>query len=192
MLNASDTILNNLNAKQREAVESIEGPLLVLAGPGSGKTRVITHRIAYLTRVFGVAPRNVLAVTFTNKAAKEMSERLESLIGTNETNYRNPTVGTFHSLGVQILRSYGDRIGINKDFVIYDQADQLSTIRRSLDQLGLDPKRYNPNITTNMRTIFRLIHARKPIITIVMIASLHILISFCKLEAYVPVYPSAA
>lgn len=145
MLNASDTILNNLNAKQREAVESIEGPLLVLAGPGSGKTRVITHRIAYLTRVFGVAPRNVLAVTFTNKAAKEMSERLESLIGTNETNYRNPTVGTFHSLGVQILRSYGDRIGINKDFVIYDQADQLSTIRRSLDQLGLDPKRYNPN-----------------------------------------------
>jgi DNA helicase-2/ATP-dependent DNA helicase PcrA len=145
MFNASDTILNNLNAKQREAVESIEGPLLVLAGPGSGKTRVITHRIAYLTKIFGVAARNILAVTFTNKAAKEMSGRLESLIGADDVAYRNPTVGTFHSLGVRILRSHGSRIGIDKDFVIYDQADQLSTVRRCLDQLGLDPKRYNPN-----------------------------------------------
>ncbi|HJM36356.1 MAG: AAA family ATPase [Dehalococcoidales bacterium] len=134
-------ILAELNHAQREAVEAIDGPVLILAGPGSGKTRVITHRIAYLIRVCGVSPYHVMAVTFTNKAAREMVERLGQLV-----NYavKDLTIGTFHALCSRILRREGEAIGIDARFVIYDAADQISLLKHSLQELNLDPKQYTP------------------------------------------------
>ncbi|MCH7649830.1 MAG: UvrD-helicase domain-containing protein [Nitrospinae bacterium] len=106
-------ILTGLNPAQREAVEAIQGPLLILAGPGSGKTRVITHRIAYLVQVCGVSPRRVMAVTFTNKAAREMKDRLYDLLGKTVDSI---TLGTFHSICVRILRVDGEPIGLPQVF----------------------------------------------------------------------------
>jgi DNA helicase-2/ATP-dependent DNA helicase PcrA len=134
-------ILDELNPAQRQAVEAIEGPLLILAGPGSGKTRVIAHRVAYLIKVCGVSPHRILAVTFTNKAANEMKERLHRLLSGAADNL---TLGTFHAICARILRREGDEIGLDKSFVIYDEDDQLSLIKRSLEEAGLDPKRYAP------------------------------------------------
>jgi DNA helicase-2/ATP-dependent DNA helicase PcrA len=114
-------ILENLNQQQREAVLHTEGPLLVLAGAGSGKTRVLTHRIAYLVEEMGVRPWNILAITFTNKAAREMKERLEKLIGSEGNDL---WVGTFHACCVRILRREIERLGFDKSFVIYDVDDQ--------------------------------------------------------------------
>jgi DNA helicase-2/ATP-dependent DNA helicase PcrA len=133
-------ILSGLNPAQKEAVQHIEGPLLILAGPGSGKTRVITHRIAYLTRTCGISPRRVMAVTFTNKAAKEMKERLEGLLGQVSENL---TVGTFHAICARILRADGRAIGLQDNFVIYDEDDQQSLVKTCLQELELDPKQYN-------------------------------------------------
>jgi DNA helicase-2/ATP-dependent DNA helicase PcrA len=134
-------ILTELNPAQREAVESIEGPVLILAGPGSGKTRVITHRIAYLIKVCGINPHRIMAVTFTNKAAKEMVERLQGLAsGAVE----NLTIGTFHAICARILRRDGKVIGINPGFIIYDEEDQLDLIKRGLQELNLDPKKFVP------------------------------------------------
>ena len=118
--------LNDLNPQQRQAVEHTEGPLLILAGAGSGKTRVIAYRLAYLLDYKRVRPENLLAVTFTNKAAREMKERLEGLAGKAAATV---TVSTFHSLGVKILRQHAERLGYRKSFVIYDETDQLALIR---------------------------------------------------------------
>ncbi|MFC2071807.1 ATP-dependent helicase [Chloroflexota bacterium] len=134
-------ILVRLNPAQREAVEAISGPVLILAGPGSGKTRVITHRVAYLIRVCGVSPRHIMAVTFTNKAAREMKERLHQLVSGAVGEL---TLGTFHAICARILRQEGKAIGIDPRFVIYDKDDQLSLLKRSLQETGLDPKQYAP------------------------------------------------
>jgi len=134
-------ILDELNPSQKEAVEAINGPVLILAGPGSGKTRVITHRVAYLIKVCGVSPRRILAVTFTNKAAREMEARLHKLVGESA---KDLTLGTFHAICARILRQSGRPIGIDPRFVIYDDEDQISLIKRSLKEIGLDPKQYAP------------------------------------------------
>jgi len=134
-------VLAGLNPAQKQAVETIDGPLLIVAGPGSGKTRVITHRVAYLIKVCGVNPHRIMAVTFTNKAAREMAERLEKLLGQTAGDL---TLGTFHAICARILRQEGKAIGLDSRFVIYDEEDQLSLIKQSLQELDLDPKQYAP------------------------------------------------
>lgn len=134
-------ILAQLNPRQKEAAETIEGPVLIMAGPGSGKTRLITHRIAYLVKVVGVSPRRIAAVTFTNKAAREMRNRLESLLSYHMNEL---TVTTFHSFCSMVLRRDGGIIGLDKNFVIYDDTDQLNVIKRSMSELDIDPKRFEP------------------------------------------------
>lgn len=134
-------LLKNLNAPQREAVEHLEGPLLVFAGAGSGKTRVLTYRIAHLVSNHGIDPWNVLAVTFTNKAANEMKERIDSLVGARMLKYM--WVGTFHSICARMLREKGDKIGLDRDFTIYDADDQLRLVRECLEQLALDEREVN-------------------------------------------------
>ena len=134
-------ILEGLNPQQREAVETVEGPLLIIAGPGSGKTRVITHRIAYLIRECGVSPRRVAAVTFTNKAAREMRHRLAGLLGAG---VRDLFAGTFHSFCAMILRRDGASIGLDSNFVIYDDGDQIELIKRSMGEVEVDAKRFGP------------------------------------------------
>ena len=149
-------VLAGLNEPQREAVKAVDGPLLILAGPGSGKTRVITHRIAYLVVSCGVHPRNIAAVTFTNKAAREMRDRL---FGKSERDPAAPllgdwwqmrsdfTVATFHALCARILRIDGEHIGLDRDFVIYDQEDQLEVVKQAMESLEIDPKRFPPRST---------------------------------------------
>ncbi len=134
-------ILAELNPAQREAVEAISGPVLILAGPGSGKTRVIAHRVAYLIKVCGVSPRRIMAVTFTNKAARAMEERLHRLVSGS---VRDLTLGTFHAICARILRWDGRAIGVDPKFVIYDEEDRLSLLKRSIQEVGLDPKQYAP------------------------------------------------
>jgi DNA helicase-2/ATP-dependent DNA helicase PcrA len=134
-------ILATLNPAQREAVEAIAGPVLILAGPGSGKTRVITHRVAYLVKHCGISPHNIIAVTFTNKAAREMKERLEQLLGQA---VEALTLGTFHAICARILRREGKAIGLESSFVIYDEDDQLRLMKQVLEELNLDPKQYAP------------------------------------------------
>ena len=134
-------ILAELNPAQREAVEAIDGPVLILAGPGSGKTRVIAHRVAYLIKVCGINPHRIMAVTFTNKAAREMEERLSRLIGSSVGDL---TIGTFHAICARILRRDGKAIDIDPRFVIYDDEDQLSLLKQAIQDVGLDPKQYVP------------------------------------------------
>ena len=137
----AESILEGLNPEQREAVECTEGPLLVLAGAGSGKTRVLTSRIAYLIGVCGIAPECILAVTFTNKAAGEMRDRVEKLLGPES---RPVWLSTFHSVCVRILRRDIGHLGFSRGFVIYDEADSLSVVKEALKRLSLDPKLYEP------------------------------------------------
>jgi len=134
-------IVAALNPAQRQAVETLGGPVLILAGPGSGKTRVITHRVAYLIKVCGINPYHIIAVTFTNKAAREMKERLEQLLGQE---IEALTLGTFHAICARILRREGKTMGLNPRFVIYDDEDQLNLIKQSLQEINLDPKQYAP------------------------------------------------
>jgi len=134
-------ILTGLNPAQKAAVEAINGPVLILAGPGSGKTRVITHRVAYLIRVVGVNPRCIMAVTFTNKAAREMESRLLQLVSAS---VKDLTLGTFHAICARILRQDGKAMGIDPKYVIYDDDDQISLIKKSLQDLALDPKQFAP------------------------------------------------
>lgn len=128
-----------LNDMQQQACEHVDGPLLILAGAGSGKTRVITHRVAYLIDQEGVNPLNILAITFTNKAAQEMRERVNLIVGDGADRV---WVSTFHSLCVRILRRYADRLGYGKSFDIYDADDQKSLVKSILKDLQIDPKRY--------------------------------------------------
>ncbi len=136
---AAEALLERLNPPQREAVTYGDGPLLIFAGAGSGKTRVLTARIAYLIATKRVWPDRLLAVTFTNKAAKEMRARVENLVGEGA---EKMWVGTFHSTAVKILRREAQRIGITNSFVIFDEDDTRAALRRVLDELRLDPKRY--------------------------------------------------
>jgi DNA helicase-2/ATP-dependent DNA helicase PcrA len=135
-------ILDGLNLAQKEAVESILGPVLILAGPGSGKTRVITHRIAYLVKICGVSPHRIMAVTFTNKAAREMETRLNNLV---PSTVKDLTLGTFHAICAKILRIDGKAIDVKPGFVIYDQDDQVALMKRAMQDLGIDPKQYGPS-----------------------------------------------
>ena len=140
-------LLDKLNPEQRRAVETVEGPLLILAGAGSGKTRVITYRIAHLIESAGVAPDSILAVTFTNKAASEMAERVEHLVGHRA--FARPLISTFHSLCVRILRRdiealLVDGNGLHRDFVIYDEKDQEMLVKTALRRLGVDDKKLTP------------------------------------------------
>ncbi|ADL69570.1 ATP-dependent DNA helicase PcrA [Thermoanaerobacterium thermosaccharolyticum DSM 571] len=133
-------ILDKLNDRQKEAVVTTEGPLLILAGAGSGKTRVLTHRIAYLIKEKRVSPANILAITFTNKAAQEMKDRVESLLGY----VGDIWVSTFHSACVRILRRDIEKIGYDKNFVIYDTQDQKSLVSDCIKELDLNEKQYTP------------------------------------------------
>lgn len=134
-------LLDRLNPAQAEAVQHTDGPLLIFAGAGSGKTRVLTHRVAYLIAERGVEPRHILAVTFTNKAAQEMRGRIASLVGERS---KSIWMGTFHASCARILREAGDKVGLTRDFVIYDDSDQLTLIRECLFELQLDDKRFTP------------------------------------------------
>jgi DNA helicase II / ATP-dependent DNA helicase PcrA len=139
--------LNDLNPQQREAVEAVNGPVLILAGAGSGKTRVITYRIAHLIDAVGVQPDSILAMTFTNKAAGEMAGRVESLVGTRSVT--KPLISTFHSFCVRVLRRDIEALqisgkGYRKDFVIYDEADQQNVVKAAMRRLGVDDKQTTP------------------------------------------------
>ena len=138
--------INDLNKEQQKAVLETEGPLLILAGAGSGKTRVLTTKVAYLIEEAGISPYNILAITFTNKAAKEMSNRLYRLIGDKA---KNVQVSTFHSFGVKILRENFKYLGYDKNFIIMDSEDSVSVIKKILKEKGIDPKIYNPNAIKN-------------------------------------------
>ena len=140
-------LLRGLNEVQREAVQHRDGPLLLFAGAGSGKTRVLTHRVAYLVSVHGVSPRHILAVTFTNKAAQEMKDRIGLLVG--DTVAKHLTVGTFHAICARLLREFGDRIGLKRDFVVYDDSDQILLARECIRQLNLDDKKFTPRSILN-------------------------------------------
>ena len=133
------SIYDSLNEQQREAVYHTEGPLLILAGAGSGKTRVLTHRIAYLIESQGVNPWNILAITFTNKAAGEMRERVDQLVGFGAESI---WVSTFHSTCVRILRRYIDRLGYDTNFTIYDADDQKTLMKEVCRRLEIDTKIY--------------------------------------------------
>ena len=135
--------LDKMNPQQREAVTTIDGPLLISAGAGSGKTRVITQRIAYLIEKEHAAPWHILAITFTNKAAREMQSRVRQLVGKGADEI---WVSTFHSMCVRILRRDIDRLGYNSNFSILDSDDQLSVFKGCIKDQNLDPKKYDPRI----------------------------------------------
>ena len=148
------SFLDQLNPQQREAVETTEGPVLILAGAGSGKTRVITYRIAYLIEHMGVMPESILAVTFTNKAAAEMVERVERIVG--GLSVAKPVISTFHSFCVRVLRRDIEAlripstvpgqppIGHTRKFVIYDESDQQSIVKSVMKRMGIDDKQLTP------------------------------------------------
>src|SRR3954447_5430258 len=138
---AIEDLLEGLNPPQRDAVTHGEGPLLILAGAGSGKTRVLTHRIAYLLRTGQARPSEILAITFTNKGAAEMRQRVEVLVGRAT---RALWVMAFHAACARMLRAHAEELGFTRQFTIYDAADQRRLIKKCLDDLGYDTKRYTP------------------------------------------------
>lgn len=154
----ADSLLLTLNLNQRKAVLATEGPVLIIAGPGSGKTKTLTHRIAYLLRQ-GVNPDNILAVTFTNKAAEEMRERVRQLISFNSYSVKNqstnellnystnsPFIGTFHSFCVRILRAHAAKIGYTNYFSIYDEDEALGLVKEAMKETGINPKQFPPGV----------------------------------------------
>ena len=137
-------ILKDLNKPQKQAVETTEGPVLIIAGAGSGKTRALTYRVAYLVREKKIHPKNILAVTFTNKAASEMKERLKFLLAEGQQSFTEPVVGTFHSVCVRLLRREVHHLGYENNFVIYDTADSEALMKKILKDRDMDPKQFNP------------------------------------------------
>ena len=133
--------LEGLNNEQLEAVKTTEGPLLVMAGAGSGKTKVLTTRIAYLISEVGIDPESILAITFTNKAAKEMKDRVINILGPIAYKIQ---ISTFHSFGLLILKQHYEKLGYSKNFTIIDSDDVTTLIKKILKELNLDPKMYNP------------------------------------------------
>mgnify|MGYP001571828179 CR=1 FL=1 len=139
-----EKIFNELNDKQIEAVRATEGPVLILAGAGSGKTRALTHRIAHMIGR-GIPAHNILAITFTNKAAGEIKDRVNSLLNaTRYTLHASPWMGTFHSICLRILRHEIKALDYTPNFVIYDEDDQLSLIKNVMQELEIDIKKFNP------------------------------------------------
>ncbi|HEY4160575.1 MAG TPA: UvrD-helicase domain-containing protein [Candidatus Saccharimonadales bacterium] len=146
-----EDLFEGLNPEQRRAVETTDGPLLIQAGAGSGKTKTLTHRIAYLIATHRATPYNILAVTFTNKAAREMRERVAGLLGADAGNRGfMPYMGTFHSICVRILRQDGEHIGIPRSFVIFDEADRLAAVKQASKQLGIDEKAFPPRVIAGL------------------------------------------
>ena len=135
------TPLKGLNDAQSQAVQHIDGPLLIIAGPGSGKTRVIVHRIAYLVNTVGISPARICAVTFTNKAARQLKDRLADLLGPDRG--ARVVAGTFHAQCARMLRQHGDVIGLDRAFTIYDRDDQIDVLKEAFAQIDLDPKRFS-------------------------------------------------
>ena len=146
-----ERLLEGLNPEQRRAVETTEGPLLIQAGAGSGKTKTLTHRIAYLIASQRATPFNILAVTFTNKAAKEMRARVARLLGENAGNRGfMPFMGTFHGICVRLLRQDGEHIGIPRSFVIFDEADRQAAVKQAAKQLMIDEKAFPPRLLSSL------------------------------------------
>ena len=142
-------LLNNMNEQQQDGIQAVDGPVLLLAGAGSGKTRVVTHRIAYLIEERGVSAENILAVTFTNKAAKEMAERVDKILG--HSSLAKPTLSTFHSFCVRVLRRDIEALqvggkGLTRSFAIYDETDQQAVVKTALKRLGIDDKSLKPRV----------------------------------------------
>ncbi len=136
----TDALLNTLNSEQKKAVVATDGPMIILAGAGSGKTRVLTFKVVYLIEEKHIDPDNILMVTFTNKASQEMKERMEKLLHTKE----RPLITTFHALCARILRKEGNLVGLSPSFAIYDSVDQLDLLKEAMKELGLDIKEYKP------------------------------------------------
>src|SRR5665213_2257993 len=147
----TEDLLRGLNPEQSRAVETTEGPLLIQAGAGSGKTKTLVHRIAYLIATHRTTPFNILAVTFTNKAAKEMRQRIAKLLGENaDSRSFMPFMGTFHGICVKILRQDGEHIDIPRSFVIFDESDRLAAVKRALKQLSVEEKTFPPRHIANL------------------------------------------
>ncbi|MEK7096295.1 MAG: UvrD-helicase domain-containing protein [Patescibacteria group bacterium] len=147
----TDFLLQGLNPEQVRAVKTTEGPLLILAGAGSGKTKTLTHRIAYILAIQKATPFDILAVTFTNKAAGEMRSRVAKLLGQNVNNRGfMPFMGTFHGICVRVLRLDGGQIGIPNNFVIWDEADRLAAVKQAAKSLGIDEKKFPPRLITSL------------------------------------------
>lgn len=147
----SEDFLTGLNDEQRRAVTTTEGPLLIQAGAGSGKTKTLTHRIAYIIGTGKATPFNILAVTFTNKAAREMRERLAELLGHNAGDRSFiPFMGTFHSICVRLLRQDGDHVGVPKNFIIFDESDRLAAVKQICKEMMVDEKSYPPRQIVNL------------------------------------------
>src|SRR5437763_301422 len=152
--------LSSLNPQQRHAVEMVKGPLLILAGAGTGKTRVITYRIAHMIQQ-GISPGNILGVTFTNKAAREMQERLTKLIprprngNGSRTAPERPTICTFHSLCVRILRQHIEKLGYKRNFVIYDESEQISAIKKIMARISAKGEKTDPATILALLSQFR-------------------------------------
>src|SRR4051812_16679809 len=141
-MTSDNPMLATLNEEQRQAVQAVDGPLLVLAGAGTGKTRVLTTRIAYLLNNKLAWPGEILAVTFTNKAAREMAERVNHLTGQSQSLW----MGTFHSIGARIIRRHAEQLGLTSSFVILDEDDQLRLIKAILAEQKIDEKSHPPKL----------------------------------------------
>ncbi len=146
-----EALLKGLNPEQRRAVETTEGPMLILAGAGSGKTKTLTHRIAYILATNKATPFNILAVTFTNKAAGEMRERISKLLGASAAEHnRLPFMGTFHAICVRILRQDGEALGIPRNFVIWDEGDRLTAVKQASRKAGIDERSFPPGLLVSL------------------------------------------
>ena len=169
--------LQDLNEPQREAVLHKDGPLMIIAGAGSGKTKVLTTRIPHLMAAHAVDAFNILALTFTNKAAAEMKERIGRILGTTES--RNLYVGTFHSVFARILRGDAPKIGYPNNFTIYDTDDAKSVVKTVIKELNLDDKQYKPNVVYN-----RISSAKNALIGVAEYLNDYMPVSYTHLDVY--------